>query len=1002
MSKIIPIVSQLAAIAVSFIPGGQLFAPIILSIGSSIFGSIQQKKAAKRAKRIARAARESFLNSLQERSVTQVATDAQQRYVYGRARVGSNIVAVFTSGSIDQYKHIVCEHAAHESDAIEEIYINKKALGPLDSEGFVMSGDYFKGTTANITDSSSNSSFTLTHTPASAIQVIAHGTVGSQNIAESVAFTRVNDDITVTGAPEDPAFVLSVYRVTYQYVTSNSSRVRIQKHLGEPDENADESLLTETPDKWTENSKLSGHTYTVVRLDLREDEFQAGVPDIEVLIRGKKLYDPRTDLTEWSENPALVIYDYLTSEFSGVPASDLPTSHYITAANVCDEVQSFGNLYTCNGTVTSEQDQVDILETLADCMAGSIVATTWEVTAGKYIAPIASLTQSDVVGAFAVTPGLSDADIINGVRGQSITPENLYVPTDYEPFQNPTYRTSDGKDKYASVDYPFTDSKQRAHNLARILVEDQRNGFTVKAEFSLKAWDLRIGDRVTFDSPFLGQAAKVYRITDKTYSPSSSIDLTLKEDVASIWDLADTVTLDDTPNTNFPNPFLIEPLSFITLISGTDTLLFQQDGTVVSRICASWNETIHDVDLIEIEWKRDLDAVWQKTVVTGDELSAYLMPVEDLAWYVVRARAVNQYLNVKSDWAYAELHQVIGKSAPPTDLTNFLIDGSILSWTPINDIDLGGYKFKYHYGTNQDWNSATSLHDGLVTETPFDLIALPFGAVTIMGKAVDTSGNESEIAAVIITNLGDAPVANVVETNSLDPTYPGTLTDSIVSSGDIVANAVDSFYGSDNQSLYGSIVTDSFYKPAAGFKQLVYETNEFVPNFILPGTNLTLTLETEGIDVVTEYRLSGAETFLGNDEDSFYGLDVDSFYESPPQLWQRWPGQIVAELIGYQFRVTIGAGAIQGKIKDMAILVDVPDISEAVADVSSTVAAKAIPYVKSFNAITSIAATLQTNNSGGETVETDKTNLLAPKFNVYDKDHQAVTNAKVDFYLQGY
>ncbi|SDZ82632.1 hypothetical protein [Nitrosospira multiformis] len=54
-------------------------------------------------------------------------------------------------------------------------------------------------------------------------------------------------------------------------------------------------------------------------------------------MRGKKLYDPRTGETKWSQNPALVIYDYLTSEMCGVPASDIPLSNIIRAANVCDE-----------------------------------------------------------------------------------------------------------------------------------------------------------------------------------------------------------------------------------------------------------------------------------------------------------------------------------------------------------------------------------------------------------------------------------------------------------------------------------------------------------------------------------------------------------------------------------------------------------------------------------------------------------------------------------------
>src|SRR6185312_17385316 len=103
------------------------------------------------------------------------------------------------------------------------------------------------------------------------------------------------------------------YSVSYQY-TTNTSQVRVRKHLGAPGDPADASLLAECPDKWKPTATLTGFTYTVIRLDLRQPEFQGGVPDIKVLMRGKKLYDPRTGLTQWSQNNALVIYDYLTSE----------------------------------------------------------------------------------------------------------------------------------------------------------------------------------------------------------------------------------------------------------------------------------------------------------------------------------------------------------------------------------------------------------------------------------------------------------------------------------------------------------------------------------------------------------------------------------------------------------------------------------------------------------------------------------------------------------------
>jgi hypothetical protein len=522
--------------------------------------------------------------------------------------------------------------------------------------------------------------------------------------------------------------------------------------------------------------------------------------------------------------------------------------------------------------------------------------------------------------------------------------------------------------------------------------------------------------------------------------------------------LADTVVLDDTPNTDLPNPFLATKLTFLTLSSGTDSLLIQQDGTIVSRIHATWNDTTGVTfygGIVEIEWKKDSETVWRKTTATGTDTGLYLSPVEDLAWYSVRGRAVDPYLNVKSDWTYADLHQVIGKSAPPGDVENLSIDGSILTWTAVTDLDLAGYVFRYHYGNNLDWGTASPLHNGIVTGSPYDLIALPYGSVTIMGKAVDTSGNESVTAANIFTNLGDAPVANVVEEHDFHPVFAGTVTNGSVSGGQVIANAADSFYGDDAQSFYG-LTADSFYKPTAGFGQVVYESDVVTISSALVGSKITLDLVTEGLDIKVEYKISGEGSFYGPDDEPFYKTASDAFYAAGPDAfdsidadtfdsnnpnsfavadtehfdpsraesflavdmsqfagvgafygayspsWLPWPGQVTAKNADYQFRVTIGSGPTQGKIVTFSLIVDAPDIVETIADLAISASGTVIPYTKNFSSIKTVNAQLQANGSGAITVEVNKGNPLAPSIKAYNAAHVAVSGATVDILIQGY
>lgn len=986
-----------------FASGGWAVLGYVLMIGSSIYGADQARKKAAEQREQARRAHN---DSLQDRTITSIATDASHRTVYGRARVGSDIVAIFASGARDEYKWLVCVHASHECDAIEEIYINGKALGTLDGNGDVTDGsDYFSTRTDHKQETKTGISFDLSYTP-----VPDTLTVTYPDPAGGDSSGYLSAPYTLAGATVTLDADHGQVTCAYQHIV-NLPRVRVTKHLGTSADPADAGLLAagptaNVPFDWAATSVLRGFCYTVVRLDLNQAEFQGGLPPVEVLLRGKRLYDPRDASTIWNQNVALATYDYLTSEMCGVDAADLPSAEYITAANVCDEdIGSGVKRYTINGDIRADQDPRKVLETLAQSMAGAVVATSWSISAGKYVAPVMALDQSDIVGALSVIGGTPDADLYNGVRGQYIGPENSYVATDFKPFQNAAYVTADGRELWTDIELPFTDDVQHVHNLARIFCEDQRNGYTVKAVFSLKTWKLKPFNRVTLTSAVFGWSAKVFRVTDKRYGPQQAVELTLKEDAASIWDLADAVTVDSTPNTNLPDPFAIDRLTQLVCTSGTDVLLVLADGSIVSRILAVWPQSttalVVNNGLIEIEWQMIGSDVWNKVAVSGADTQAYISPVEDGAFYTVRARTVNPTLNVKSDWMYAEAHQVIGKTEPPPNLAEFSIAGTVLNWTSVVALDLAGYVFRFHYGNNLDWGTAVPLHGGIITESPFDLVVRPSGIVTIMGKAVDTSGNSSQNTANLFVDLGDAAIANIIETFDFDPTYPGALTGCTVSGGNVVADALDSFYGTDDQSFYGAD-GDSFYEPSA-FGAMSYITGDVALNSALAGSMMTLAITTQGTDLVVEYRQAGPNPFYGADGESFYGADADPFYGAPGP-WLPWPGQVIAANDIYNFRASIGAGAgvVQGKIMTMNLTIDAPDMVEELADVAIGSGGTNIAYAMPFTAIKTVQATLQANGSGAETVEIDKTSPLAPSIKAYNSAHTAVSGSTADITLKGY
>lgn len=74
------------------------------------------------------------------------------------------------------------------------------------------------------------------------------------------------------------------------------------------------------------------------------EQLQGTIPTVTCTIKGRKLYDPRTGLTAWSRNPALVVYDLLTNARYGLggwlTSADLDAGvggTFRTFADRCDE-----------------------------------------------------------------------------------------------------------------------------------------------------------------------------------------------------------------------------------------------------------------------------------------------------------------------------------------------------------------------------------------------------------------------------------------------------------------------------------------------------------------------------------------------------------------------------------------------------------------------------------------------------------------------------------------
>lgn len=541
--------------------------------------------------------------------------------------------------------------------------------------------------------------------------------------------------------------------------------------LGDVNQPTNVSLNANVPGKWTSNHRQRGCAYAYVLFQWDAAIFPSGLPEITFDVRGKQVYDSRSATTAYSNNAALCLADYLmdTRYGLGIPLSDIDTTALNTAANICDEsvTKQDGTSearYTVNGAFHTSDDPLTVINKMLSSMHGYLlyVGGKWKILAGKYRAPSISLSESDLRSSLSLTLKQSKRDVFNGVKGTYLAPEKNWQESDFPSYKNSYYKTLDNNiEATEDVTFPFTTSPSQAQRLAKISLERARQEIEFEADFSLKAYQLEPGDTVQFTYTRFGWSSKLFEVIrvrpqvvdDSNGVPCLITSLHLKETASGVWDWnnGEETRVDLAPNTTLPDPFTTTAPTGLVLTSGTSELYIRSDGTVFSRIKASWSAMsdyfVTSGGRIEIQYKQISAGSWSNAAsVTGDTTFTHILDVQDGAFYNVRIRAVSA-LGVASAWL-TERHKVIGKTAAPSNVTGLVaaVDdfGIKVSWNAIADLDVAQYEVRVG-AAGDTWAASTYLTQTKATNFRYDLKLA--SSYVFRVKAIDTSGNYSTTEA---------------------------------------------------------------------------------------------------------------------------------------------------------------------------------------------------------------------------------------------------------------
>ena len=298
----------------------------------------------------------------QEILATKVAQGGKIPVLYGRRRVGSTVVFLDTADNRSKDLFVVYAIATGECDQIELESIELDGNSIRDTKRFRQG--YYAGS-----------------------DKIASG-AGSLNTASQIGDVQ-NSNAGTSGT--DP---------TKRY------RMVFNAHHGAASQTADPMLRASIGTKWTTAHKLNGITYIAAAYEFDTKAMFKGIPQLTVIVKGKKVYDPRLDGSisggsgshriddvstyEWSDNPALCFLNYITNDSygKGLGSSAIDLQSFQTAANTAD-------------TLIDTPDY-----------SGSYNSTTWSYTAGARTVYVDEDTWKDAKIGGVLTIKDGDANIV--------------------------------------------------------------------------------------------------------------------------------------------------------------------------------------------------------------------------------------------------------------------------------------------------------------------------------------------------------------------------------------------------------------------------------------------------------------------------------------------------------------------------------------------------------------------------------------------------------------
>lgn len=528
----------------------------------------------------------------------------------------------------------------------------------------------------------------------------------SEGEIQAINSVYVNDKLMV-GTP--------VSGKPYRKVTGGDYKdiIWYQTFTGTDDQTACTTLFNDIgsgpDDFWGANHRLRGVAYIAMVVKYHQDKGMTSIPEIRCEIQGRKVYDPRTETTVWTSNPALCLRDYLTNERfgKGLPDSAIDDEAFGAAATFCDStVSSYTggpsiNTFSLNMILDTGNTLFDNTKRFLLAMRGIM-----PYSEGKY----SLIIDKDDASVGTIDESICTRDItiksvnkntkLNQVKAVFVNPYKRYEQDSviWPPAGSLDETTflSEDNNQVLSKDLTLdtVTNFYQARELARVAVLASRSSSIIcELVCTSEALKYAVGDIITLEQPsmgWVGPAAKEFRILSIQLAVSGEVGLTLQEYDSSIYPWVTGSEQDDQPETTLPNPNSVDAITTASVTTGSQVL---NDGTIQYFADLTWtppsDELIQDY-VVKINKKvGSVTTENVETITTINNKARYILTDTNAQYgYTIQARNGAQ---VTSEPLTVAPVAVVTDTTAPADITSLNATGKLqqieLKWVNPTDPD---------------------------------------------------------------------------------------------------------------------------------------------------------------------------------------------------------------------------------------------------------------------------------------------------------------------------